>query len=54
VHLEEIVAGAEIAVTSGEVVGVCGGVCLFVIILHSAAGGHGISRTYFLPASSIT
>jgi len=29
-------------------------VCLFVIILHSAAGGHGISRTYFLPASSVT
>jgi hypothetical protein len=25
-HLEEIVARAEIAVTSGEVVGVCGGV----------------------------
>jgi hypothetical protein len=29
-------------------------VCLFVIILHSAAGGHGIYRTYFLPASSVT
>jgi len=29
-------------------------VCLFVIILHSAASGHGISRTHFLPASSIT
>jgi len=29
-------------------------VCLFVIILHSAAGGHGISRTYFLPTSSVT
>jgi len=28
--------------------------CLFVIILHSAAGGHGISRTYILPASSVT
>jgi hypothetical protein len=28
--------------------------CLFVIILHSAAGGHGITRTYFLPASSVT
>jgi len=31
-----------------------GFVCLFVIILHSAASGHGISRTYFLPASSVT
>jgi len=29
-------------------------VCLFVIILHSAASGHGISRTHFLPASSVT
>jgi len=27
---------------------------LFVIILHSAAGGHGISCTYFLPTSSVT
>jgi len=32
----------------------CRFVCLFVIILHSAAGGHGISRSYFLPASSVT
>ena len=24
-------------------------ICLFVIILHSAAGGHGISRTHFPP-----
>jgi len=31
-----------------------GTVCLFVIILHSATGGHGISHTYFLPASSVT
>ena len=29
-------------------------VCLSVIILHSAAGGDGISHTYFLPASSVT
>ena len=29
-------------------------VCLFVIILHSAAGGHGISHTHFLLTSSVT
>ena len=28
-------------------------ICLFVIVLHSASCGHGISHTYFLPASSI-
>jgi hypothetical protein len=29
-------------------------VCLFVIILHSAASDHGISHTHIHPASSVT